>query len=639
MEVRPLVDATDISMTEDRKHTRRVRPARPAGFVPFTAAEVEQSVPARFEAQVARHGHRLALAAGRERYTFAELNAMANGIAHAVLERRGLDPECVAMLVEPGVRSVAAALGILKAGKALVALDPAHPAAHNRGVLRQGEAAVVVTDRASGTVAREVAGADTEVLEVVARHAGPGDAGNPGVPVGPEALAQLIFTSGSTGAHKGVIYTHRTLLHFSRRTANDLFIHAGDRHTALRSVAFAGWMMDLVFALLNGASLHCFDPRTEGLHALGDWLEGEEITLYRSASSVFRTFAGLLDGGDRCPRLRVTVVTAEPVHPREVELFTRHFAPGGLLCNELGLTEAGTVRSFFLDRDTAPCGKRVPVGYPVDDVDVLLLDEEGRPVGPGAVGEIVVRSRYLASGYWRNPELTAARFRPDPGGGEERLYFSGDMGTMSADGCLVHHGRRDFLVKVRGHAVEMEQVEAALVGVPGIRTAAVAARATARGGTQLVAYVVPAGAIPPAAEALRAALATRIPEYMIPAVFVPLTAMPLTAGGKVDRRALPEAPSGRPGLGNAVVAPRTPIEELLCQTWAEALELPAVGVHDNFLELGGNSLQAADIVARVQARLPSSLGPYALLQAPTVEAMASLLVANLLAQHRGQVLK
>ena len=622
-------------MNHDRLTPPRLRPSRPGAFVPFAAADVEQSVPARFEAQVSRRADQLALAGPRERYTYADLNAAANGIAHAVLARRGPAPECVAMMVTPGVRPVAGALGILKAGKTLVALDPAHPVAHNRSVLRESAAPLVVTDQGLDAVARTVAGTDADVLRIDVRRAGSMDSRNPGVPLPPDALAQLIFTSGSTGVHKGVIYSHRTLLHFSRRTANDLFIHAGDRHTALRSVAFAGWMMDLVFSVLNGASLHCFDPRTEGLRALGDWLEREEITLYRSASSVFRTFAGVLDGRDRCPRLRVTVVTAEPVHPREVALFARHFAAGGLLCNELGLTEAGTVRSFFLDRNTPLSGERVPVGYPVDDVDVLVCDERGGMREPGAVGEIVVRSRFLASGYWRNPELTAARFRPAPGGGDDRLYFSGDLGAMAADGCLVHHGRRDLQVKVRGHAVEVEQVEAALVGMPGVATAAVAARPTAQGGTQLVAYVVAAGAAPLTADALRASLAACIPGHMIPAVFVPLEAMPLTAGGKVDRRALPDLASGRPAVDSAFVAARTPVEEILCRIWAEVLDRPAIGIHDDFVELGGDSLQAAEVLARVQAELPSSLAPHALLEAPTVETMATLLVAHLAADGGG----
>ena len=579
---------------------------------------------ARFEAQAARHGDRLALTDRHGRCSYAELNRQANEVAHAVLDRRGSAAECVAMLVGPGARPVTVALGILKTGKTLVALDSSHPVTHNRTILREVGAPLVLTDRAREAEARAVADDLADVLDLETRRSAPADARNPGLVVPPDALAQVLFTSGSTGGHKGVIWTHRTLLHFSRRTANDLFIHAGDRHSALRSVAFGGWTLDLAFSLLNGASLHCYDPRTDGLHALGDWLEAEEITLYRSAASVFRTFASLLDGRDRCPGLRVSVVTAEPVYPREVELFTRHFADGGLLCNELGLTEAGTVRSFFLHRGAGLSGDHVPVGYPVDDVDVLLLDEQGRAVEPGAVGEIVVRSRFLASGYWRAPELTAQRFRPDPDGLAERRYFSGDLGTMDADGCLVHHGRRDFQVKVRGHLVSLEQVEAVLVSAPGVSTAAVAARPDRHGETQLVAYVVP-GSETLAVDAVRAALARRIPEHMIPAVFVPLGAMPLTPGGKVDRQALPMPPSTRAALATAFVAPRTPLEILLCVIWAEVLDLDAVGIHDDFLELGGDSLQASRIVARIQDLLPAAPTLGALLAAPTVEAMASLL--------------
>jgi amino acid adenylation domain-containing protein len=605
----------------------RLRPDRPAGFVPFLPAEVEQSVASRFEAQVARQGDRRALTDRLGRYSYAELNRQANEIAHAVLDRRGPAEECVAMLVEPGARPVGVALGIWKAGKTLVALDPSHPVAHNRTILREVGASLVLTDRPRAPEARAVADGVADVLDVETRRPGPADAREPGLVVSPDALAQVLFTSGSTGGHKGVMWTHRTLLHFSRRTTNDLFIHAGDRHSALRSVAFGGWTLDLAFSLLNGTSLHCYDPRTEGLHALGDWLEAEEITLYRSAASVFRTFASLLGGRDRCPRLRVSVVTAEPVHPREVELFTRHFSDAGWLCNELGLTEAGTVRSYFVDRGSGLPGDRVPVGYPVDDVDVVLLDAQGRMVEPGEVGEIVVRSRFLASGYWQAPELTAERFRPDPDGLAERMYFSRDLGTMDRDGCLVHHGRRDFQVKVRGHLVSVEQVEAELVSVPGVSTAAVTARADTHGETQLVAYVVPGdGTL--AVDAVRAALARRIPEHMIPAVFVPLSAMPLTPGGKVDRQALPAPTSARAALATAFVAPRTPLETWLCAIWAEVLDLDTVGIQDDFLELGGDSLQAGRIVARILDLLPASPTVGDLLAAPTVEAMASLLASD-----------
>jgi acyl-coenzyme A synthetase/AMP-(fatty) acid ligase len=374
--------------------------------------------------------------------------------------------------------------------------------------------------------------------------------------------------------------------------------------------------------LLNGASLHFFDPRVDGLGTLADWLEREDITMYRSATSVFRSFASQLASRDRFPRLRVSVVTAEPVHARDVELFRRHFADSGLLCNELGLTEAGTVRSFLLSKDTPLVDGRVPVGYPVEDVGVLLLDPDGRPVAPGAIGEIVVRSRFLADGYWRRPDLTAARFRVDPEGEPGRLFFSGDLGTMAPDGCLVHHGRRDFQAKVRGHRVEIEDVEAALVALPGVHTAAVVAREDALGGSQLTGYVVLAGEPALAVADLRSALAASVPAHMIPATFVRLDAMPLTTGGKVDRRALPPPPSTRPELAVPLVAPRTPLEALLAEIWAEVLELGTIGVLDDFLDLGGDSLRAGQIVGRVRAAVDVPITEATLLEAPTVEAMA-----------------
>ena len=548
----------------------------------------------------------------------------------SVLDRRGPASETVAMLVAPGARSVVVALGLLKAGKAVVALDPAHPLAHSRAILRESGAALLLTDRARGADARALADAAAEVLDVDARRPPPADARNPALALAPDTLAQVLFTSGSTGPPKGVAWTHRVLLHFALRTTNDLHLCREDRHTALRSVGFAGWTFDLVFALLNGASLHFFDLRVDGLGALPDWLEREDITMYRSAATVFRSFASQLTTRDRFPSLRVSVVTAEPVHARDVELFRRHFADSGLLCNELGMTEAGTVRSFLLSKDTPLANGRVPVGYPVEDVEILLLDPDGRPVEAGAIGEVVVRSRFLADGYWRRPELTATRFRPDPGGGAERLYFSGDLGMMLPDGCLVHYGRQDFQVKVRGHRVEIEDVEAALVALPGVRTAAVVASEDALGDTHLVAYIVPAGEPAHGVTALREALAASVPDHMIPATFVRLDTMPLTTGGKVDRRALPAPPTTRPALAGPPVAPRTPLEAMLTRIWTEVLELGEIGVLDDFLELGGDSLRAGQIVARVRAEVDVPISEATLFDAPTVEAMAIQIQLSLL---------
>jgi acyl-coenzyme A synthetase/AMP-(fatty) acid ligase len=318
------------------------------------------------------------------------------------------------------------------------------------------------------------------------------------------------------------------------------------------------------------------------------------------------------------------------VNGSDVELFRRICAPGSAFLNGLGLTEAGSVRHFFADHRSEIASGPLPVGYPVEDVEILILAEDGAVAAPGLPGEIAVRSRYLASGYRRRPELTRARFLPDPAGGAERIYLTGDVGGLDADGCLVHLGRRDFQVKIRGQRVEVEEVEGALLGLDGIRAAAVTPWDDGSGEPRLVAYLVADRGALPTVSALRRALAAALPAHMIPAAFVPLESMPRTAMGKVDRRALPSPPRARPALDAPPVEPRTPVERELAAIWAEALGLDAVGVEDHFLELGGDSLRAGRIAARAAEQLGVALTPAALFASPTVAAMAVAVVQALL---------
>ena len=265
----------------------------------------------------------------------------------------------------------------------------------------------------------------------------------------------------------------------------------------------------------------------------------------------------------------------------------------------------------------------MPVGYPIEDREVLLLDAAGRPVPSGEPGEIVLRSRYLALGYWRRPDLSREAFTPDPADGALRRYRTGDLGVVTPDGCLTHLGRQDFQVKIRGHRVETAEVELALLELDGVQEAVVTAREGRGGEQELIAYVVPAGA-PPAPDALRAELGSRLPDYMVPAAFVTLPALPLTDTGKVDLRALPAPGRLRP-LPLPPAAPATPAEEALAAIWREVLDLDEIGVHDDFLELGGNSLLATQVLARVQQLFGTHLPPSALLGAGTIAEMAGLL--------------
>ena len=602
------------------------RPGPP--FAPFPRAALERSIPARFAEQVARGANALAVRAGRRELTYGELDALSSRVASRLLDERGEGEELVALLLPQGWTPVVTLLGVLKAGKTYVPLDPTHPRARTAFIVRDTGAAVVITDRAHRALAAELVTPGARVLEI--EELAEGSARDPRREIPADRLAYVMYTSGSTGQPKGVMATHRTVLHEVLRITSAARIAAGDRQTMLRSIAFNGAARDVFATLLNGASVHQLDLETAGVDALAGWLEGESITLFRSVVSVFRHFAGGAARERRLERLRLVHTGGETVNRNDVELFKRLCAPGSVFLVGLGITEAGSVRHFFADHTTEIATGHVPVGYPVEDVDVLLLGEDGAVLPAGRPGEIAVRSRYLSPGYWRRPELTRARFLPDPDGGDARIYLTGDVGVLEPDGCLVHQGRRDFQVKVRGQRVEVEEVEGALLALGGIRAAVVTPWDDGGGEPRLVAYLVPDDGALPTVSALRRALARDLPAHMIPAAFVPLAAMPLTAMGKVDRAALPAPPRSRPALDAPPVGPRTPVERELAAIWAEALGLDSVGVEDHFLELGGDSLRASRIAARAAERLGVALTPAALFASPTVAAMALFVVQAML---------
>jgi acyl carrier protein len=249
-------------------------------------------------------------------------------------------------------------------------------------------------------------------------------------------------------------------------------------------------------------------------------------------------------------------------------------------------------------------------------METLLLGDNGQEVGFNQVGEIAIKSRYLSPCYWHQPDLTRAKFLPDPNGGEERTFLSGDLGFMLADGCLYHVGRRDFQVKIRGNRIEFGEVETALLALDAIKDAVVIATDRA-GDKRLAAYIVPANKPPPSVAALRRALGEKLPDHMIPSAFVLLDAMPLTPNGKIDRRALPKPGKARPELQVAYEAPRTPLEEVLAGIWANVIGLDRVGIHDNFFELGGDSLLAIRVVSRVLKQFRLEIPLQSLFQSPT----------------------
>ncbi|MEJ1931206.1 AMP-binding protein, partial [Nostoc sp. NIES-2111] len=444
---------------------------------------------------------------------------------------------------------------------------------------------------------------------------------NPGREIDPDTAAYLIYTSGSTGKPKGVIHNHRHSLHYCMNDTNTLLISAADRVIFLYSCGALGGILCLFYTLLNGASLYLFNVKEDGLTNLVTWLIEEEITIYHSFATLFRHFVDSLTGTEQFPKVRLVKLGGEAALQRDVENYRKYFSANSVLYASLGATETGTFCNFIVDKDSEITTSNVPIGYPVADMEILLLNDADEEVDDGDIGEIVVRSKYLALGYWRKPEQTKTVFFPAAENTQERIYRTGDLGRFEPNGCLIHMGRKDFQVKIRGFRVEVAEIEMALFKTGKLKEVVVVAREDIPHEKKLVAYIVSQEQIKPTTKKLRDYLQATLPEYMIPSAFVFLDSLPLTPTGKVDRLALP-APNF--SLENSVSA-RDDLERQLIEIWETVLGVQPIGVQDNFFELGGDSLLAVRIFAQLEQKFGYQLPLAALFPSATVEAIAQII--------------
>ena len=602
----------------------RAKCFHPTGtFVEFPKEEVEQSIPERFERIVRMYPNRIAVKSADHVVTYAEVNAMANRFAHKLIAQRGSEPEPIGLLLEKDVSLVTAMIGVLKAAKFFLLLGHSSPKARITGLLEDCQTQLLVTDRENVALAREIVGGDGQMIDFESMASG-NSTEDPRLPILSEALAYLVYTSGSTGQPKGVIQSHRNLMHNIMLRAQAMPVSLGDRIAQLPS-GTANAITNTFFALLNGTALLPFDVQKKGVHKLAAWLVEERITFLWISSPLFRNLCETLTGKENFTDLRLLRLMSETAYTTDVEIYKKHFPPNCILLNALHSSETGPLRFYFMNHNTMIGQGEVPVGYPVQDKEILLLDDKGREVGFNEVGEIVVRSRYLSSGYWRRPELTDAKFKPDPEGGDKRLYFTGDLGLLLPDGCLIHKGRKDFRVKIRGYGVEIAEVEKALLAHPAIRETIVVARQNELGESHLAAYCTSSRQPSPSVSEIREFLSKKLPNYMIPAAFLFLDSMPLTPNGKINRRALPDPGNSRPVLETAFVPSRTPVEKELAQIWAEVLSIDKIGIHDSFFDLGGHSLAATRVVSQIIKRFQFEIPLQSLFAAPTVAEMAVVL--------------
>ncbi len=594
----------------------------PSGmFVEFPKDAMEHSIAELFEKIVRMNPHRVAVKTKNLLLTYAELNRCANQLARAIVAQCGEEKEPVTVCLAHGADVITAVLALWKAGKIFVPLDPALPHARNRAILDATQARLVVSDAGHRDYIGQI---QTDLrLITIDEPAGTAAGENIGAAIAPDDLAYILFTSGSTGQPKGVLQNHRNVLHQIKRETHGLHICADDRLILVRSCSAIGGIRIVLSALLNGAAVYPLDVAQVGHGELADVLAREEITIYDSTPTTFRHFIPVLAKEQRFPHLRLIRLSSEPVHKQDVELYKKHFSRECIFANSLGLTEtAGTIRQSLIDHDTKVTSDTVPVGYAVEEMEVVLLDDDGHEVGADEIGEIAVRSPYLSPGYWDNPELTQGKFIVGPDAGDKRLYLTGDLGQMLADGCLVHLGRKDFQVKVRGYKIDVAEIERALLALESIEAVVVVARAERDDNLSLVAYLVAATTPAPTISALRRALSDKLPEYMIPSSFVLLEALPTTPTGKVDRGRLPLTDRTRPALDAVFVRPRSECERSLTRIWQDVLHIDKIGIDDNFFDLGGNSLRLAEVNLKLHTVFARDIPLVEMFALPTVRTLA-----------------
>ncbi|HYH81782.1 MAG TPA: amino acid adenylation domain-containing protein, partial [Longimicrobium sp.] len=610
--------------TMDEAERARVLAAAAVAAAPYPEATVHDL----FSAQAAATPAATALLFGGARITYAAVEARANRLAHH-LRRRGVGTESrVALCLERSPDLYVAMLGILKAGAAFVPLDPSYPPERLAAMVADAGARVLVT---TTRLSAELPVAFPDVVRMDKGGAGDGEPETPPPPAGaPDALAYVVFTSGSTGTPKGVAVPHRAVVRLVRETTYAAF-GPGETVLQLAPVSFDASTFEIWGALLNGGALAVFPPGVPTLDALARFVRDRGVTtLWLTAGlfhpmvdadpAAFRGVRQLVAGGD----------VLSPDHVRRV----LEACPGLVVVNGYGPTENTTFTACARIAAPAEAEGAVPIGHPVAHTTAYVVDAALRPVPDGIPGELVTGGAGLARGYVGRPALTAERFVPSPfGPAGARLYRTGDRVRRRLDGRLEFLGRADAQVKIRGFRVEPGEVEAALLAHPGVREAVVTVHEDAAGDRRLVAYTVAEPGAAPSAADLRAAVAGRLPEYMLPAAFVALEALPVNANGKVDRRALP-APSW--SGEEQYVAPRTPVEEVLAGIWAQVLGWSdrggdeRVGVHDDFFVLGGHSLLATQVVARVQQAFGVEFPVRTVFEAPTVAAFAERVEGALL---------
>ncbi len=567
----------------------------------------------------------LAISCGDTRLPYHELQQRTDKLAQLLLSSGAQKESIVAILLDNRVDAITSILAALKAGAVFVPFDPLLPDLRLEMMVREVNPDLFITEtnfmqRLNGISQAKVINLD--------EYGGLGQLGLDNVsktaePSAPDDFCYIYFTSGSTGRPKSIAGRLKGIDHFIRWQIETLGIGKQDRVSQLLPLTFDGSLRDIFVPLCAGGTI-CIPEHSEivsDVKELVSWIDRESITLIHCVPTLFRAILNEELNPDHFRALRYVLLAGEALLPSDIGKWREVFGDRVKLINLYGTSETTMAKFVYEVQPDDDKRRSVPVGKPMPGARALIVDEDGRACPPGTIGEIYIRTPYRSHGYYKQPELTAEVFIPNPFNTDPNdiVYKTGDLGRMLEDGNVEVLGRRDQQVKIRGVRVELEEINSAVHSFNGVKDVAVIDRKDTNGGNFLCAYVVGNGELK--LDSLREYLHERLPSSLVPSAFVIMEKLPRTISGKIDRRALPDL-KDRTGRGEYVL-PRTATEQIVADIWTKTLGLPKVSLHDNFFELGGHSLLATQVMARLRKTLGIELPLHALFENPTVAKFAT----------------
>lgn len=616
----------------------------PTPAVPFDAAAANRSIEEQFANIVGKRRDAVAVVDEDVTWTYGEFDALTNRVAHTLLARLGPGPEPVVVIGQHRAAIIAAMFGILKAGKFIVSVDPHYPPTRIATILADlsarlvladanevtlaaavGEAAPdavrddVMTDNAADVVAR----ADAEWVDIDVVLASDVSTRTLEIRNQPDDYAYIMFTSGSTGTPKGVIETHRNVLNFVRQRLELSCEGTNERAASVYPHYFSGAASTVYPVLLSGSLLAPFDVAEKGFARLKEWIRDANLNWVEGTPAMWRALLETVEPGETFPHVTRAHAGGDRFSGELMRTFLRTF-PNAMLRTGYGASEKKYITYYLNDAVMEVIPSALPAGFPVDDLEIVIVNELGQPLPVGESGEVIIYSDYLSPGYWRRPEVTAAKFGRDEKGA---FYRTGDLGKLDEAGCLWLLGRLDGQLKIHGQRVEIAEVEHTFISLPEVEQVVVTPHTSPQGDVELAAYVTLSAGAPLNENDLRRMLRARVAPAMVPRYVTILPSLPLTNNGKPDRKQLP--PPQEPTTAR-YVAPQTPTQQRLAQMVGELLAVEQVGMADNFFDIGGTSLLGARLTLAIQRTFGVEISPRVLVEAPTLAGLAEAIETDTL---------